>query len=100
MSQLVIVQPRPVHYISNVDDRMCAILGAMGFATSFIQRETGLTPSQITYRLKKAGIRRIDYRNGTSRAAKLIVRHSRQRLDAQINDIYNLRRLNPPPKKG
>lgn len=44
----------------------------MGFSTAFIMEKTGLSPSQITYRLSRAGLTRAnktsrsDFRNGKS----------------------------------
>jgi hypothetical protein len=51
-------------------------MASMGFSTRAIIRETGLTSSQTTYRLKKAGIKRADYRNGESYMAKFQLRHA------------------------
>ena len=40
-----------------------ARLGEKGFSTQYITQETGLSSSQVLYRLNKAGIRRSDFRN-------------------------------------
>lgn len=62
-------KPKRVTWTSD-DELRCAILAGMGFSTQFIMEETGLTQSQITYRLKKAAIKRADYRNGGSAMAE------------------------------
>lgn len=62
------------------EDYEAAFLGSLGFSTRCIQSRTKLSPGQVTYRLKKAAIRRIDYRDGTSETATLVLR-----LRPQIN---------------
>jgi len=52
------------------DELRCAILAGMGFSTKFIMAETGLTACQISYRLRKASIKRAEYRNGESAMAE------------------------------
>jgi len=47
--------------------------GAFGLTTKYIMRETGLSSCQVSYRLAKSGIRRMDYRNGVSPIAKLVM---------------------------
>jgi hypothetical protein len=64
---------RRVDFIHRVDDLRCATMGALGFATDFIVRLTGMSPSQVTYRLGKAHIRRPDYGNGRGPEAKHIL---------------------------
>lgn len=67
-------KPRPVDF---VNDAMClraAILGSLGFSTAAITDRCGYTPSQVLYRLKKAGITRAAYRNGGSAMAIYVVR--------------------------
>jgi hypothetical protein len=53
-------------------DMECALLGEAGWHTKAIARATHLTPSQVLYRLKRAGVRRVDYRNGVSEIAKYV----------------------------
>jgi hypothetical protein len=59
------------HHITFLDaeDLEVAVRGALGQSTKAIQAKTSLTPCQITYRLHKANIRRMDYRNGESSVA-------------------------------
>jgi hypothetical protein len=65
-------KPRRIDLISDDADHACAFFGAIGMSTKFITKRTGLTPSQISYRLKKGGFTRengasrMDYRNGDS----------------------------------
>lgn len=77
-------QPRRVDYYRNTEDHECALLGAMGFSTRFIWRETSLSDGQIAYRLKKASIRRMDYRNGDSDLAKMMLRNVRPTAEQQL----------------
>ena len=55
------------------DDFACALLGSLGFSTKLIMARTGLSPSQIGYRLKVGGIKRSDYRNGESLLADTMI---------------------------
>ena len=48
------------------NDFHCALLGGMGFSSKYISSQTGLTVSQIGYRLRLSSIKRSDYRNGES----------------------------------
>lgn len=68
--------PRPVNLLHG-DDFKCAVLGSLGFSTRLIMRHTGLTPSQIGYRLRKGEIRRSDYRNGESSVAENLLQRTR-----------------------
>ena len=67
---------RPVNLLHG-DDFKCAVLGSLGFSTRLIMSHTGLTPSQISYRLRKGEIRRSDYRNGESAVAENLLQRSR-----------------------
>lgn len=59
------------------DDFKCAMMGSLGFSTNLIMRHTELTPSQVGYRLRKAEIRRADYRNGESAVAESMLQRAR-----------------------
>lgn len=63
-------QRRFVNFTGNEDDFTVAMMGALGFGTHAIQEKTGLTFCQVTYRLNMGGIKRADYRRGSSRVAK------------------------------
>jgi len=70
------VVARRVNLIEGEDFR-CALLGSLGFSTRCIMEHTDLTPSQIGYRLRMGGIRRIDYRNGESPVATALMKKAR-----------------------
>jgi hypothetical protein len=67
------VKSRPVDFFKYDEDFECVYMGALGFSTRGIQFRLGsgkrLTAGQIAYRLKKANVRRADYRNGDSEFA-------------------------------
>lgn len=77
------------------DDFNCAMYGAFGFSTNFIQRKTGLEPGRVVYRLKKANIRRMDFRNGESPFAQLVIRQVRDIAEPKLHDY--LRKHVPAP---
>jgi hypothetical protein len=78
-------KPIRVDFLSNDSDYEAAFLGSLGFSTRCIQTRTKLSPGQITYRLRKATIRRIDYRDGTSDMASLVLRQARPAIEAELN---------------
>jgi hypothetical protein len=77
-------KPRRVDFFTNDSDYECAFLGSMGFSTRCIEAHTSLTPGQITYRLHKATIRRIDYRDGASDVASIMLRHMRPAVEKEV----------------
>jgi len=76
-------KPRRVDFFGIDEDYEAAFLGSLGFSTRCIQARTKLSPGQVTYRLKKAAIRRIDYRDGTSETATMVMR-LRPSIDKQL----------------
>lgn len=76
---------RRVDFLGNDHDYEAAFLGSLGFSTKCIMSRTKLRPGQVTYRLKKASIRRIDYRDGTSDMASLVLRQMRPAIEDQLN---------------
>lgn len=80
-------KPRRVDFISDGADHACAFFGAIGMSTKFISKKTGLTASQISYRLKKGGFTRVngasrlDYRNGDSPFSLSMVDIARKVID-------------------
>ena len=68
--------PRKVELLKG-DDFKCALLGSLGFSTKLIMEHTDLTPAQVGYRLRKGGIRRMDYRNGESAVASAMLQKAR-----------------------
>lgn len=71
------MKPRRVDFFNYEEDFECAYMGAIGLSTKAIISRTKLSGGQITYRLKKAHIRRMDYRDGTSEFATIIYRKMR-----------------------
>ena len=80
----------PVNWTSD-DDLKAAIMAAMGFSTKFICDETGLSPCQVTYRLRKANIRRATYRNGESDMAQRVIERAMPGRPRDIRDTLNLK---------
>lgn len=68
----VSAQPKRVDFTKNETDLAVVVLGMMGLSNKCIKRKTQLTNCQVTYRLHKAGVKRLDYRNGESKAFDLI----------------------------
>ncbi len=62
-----------VDFANNPDDFETLILGALGKSSNFIASQTGYSPGQIAYRLKKREIKRIDYRNGISELSQRLL---------------------------
>jgi hypothetical protein len=87
-------QPRLVDYLHNRADYECALLGALGFSTRYIQSKTSLRTGQITYRLRKAQVSRMDFRNGQSVYAQLVLRNMRAVAEPKL--IKHLYSVTPP----
>lgn len=64
--------PRRVTWLDD-DDLRCVFYAKMGFATQMISENTGLTTSQVAYRLRRARVYRKDYRNGSSDMAQRVI---------------------------
>src|SRR5206468_7940248 len=82
-------RPRLVDYMHNREDYECALLGALGFSSRYIQSKTGLRNGQITYRLHKAHIRRMDFRNGDSVYAKMVLRNMRSVAEPKLLKVLD-----------
>lgn len=90
-------RPRLVDYLHNREDYECAHFGALGFSTRFIAERTKLRPGQIGYRLKKASISRMAFRNGESVYARLVLRNMRQVTQEKlVKHLYTV----TPPRTG
>lgn len=63
---------RPVDAVNNTQDRWCLILAMRGRSNRAIIAKTGLTPGQITYRLRLYEVSRMDYRNGEGPLAQKV----------------------------
>jgi hypothetical protein len=60
---------RLVDYAPDTGDYLAVLMAEFGFSTKAIARQTRLTVSQVNYRVRGAGVKRSDYRDGTSRVA-------------------------------
>jgi hypothetical protein len=78
-------KPRRVDFELYKDDFEAALLGSLGFSTRYIQSKTKLTNGKITYRLKKASVKRMEYRNGQSDIAKLVLRNLRPTVERELH---------------
>lgn len=76
--------PCKVDFLANDEDFQVALLGAMGFSTTFIKRETGLTDGQIQYRLGKAEIKRKSYRDGESQEAEMVMATLSKKMSKEL----------------
>jgi len=66
-------KPKKVDWRNNLDDIRVVIMGKLGLSTKAIIRDTGFTPCQVAYRLSKASVRRLDFRNGESNMARIVL---------------------------
>jgi len=76
--------PRRVDFLRNADDLRALVLGNLGFSTTCIENETGLSPSQITYRLGKASVKRANYRNGITEFSKIVLKKLEPTIAANV----------------
>lgn len=79
-------QALPVDFENDPTQREVGHLADAGLFTRAIARETGLSESQVTYRLGILKVRRARYRDGTSQMAKLVVSaiHARAAMQDQM----------------
>jgi hypothetical protein len=83
----VAVQRRSVDLLHDKMDFEVAMLASLGFSTEMIMQHTGYSFSQVTYRLHKAGVKRMEYRNGTSPVAQAILEHKRVARPIVMNGL-------------
>lgn len=55
------------------EDVSCEMMATLGFSNRAIRAHTGLTDNQIQLRLKRANIKRVDYRDAISPIGKAVV---------------------------
>lgn len=77
---------RLVDFSNNADDFQAVLLGSLGFSTNCIASKTGLSGGQVIYRLGKAGVRRMDYRNGDTRIAGIVLQDMEEKAARQVRD--------------
>jgi hypothetical protein len=70
--------PTKVNPTINQQDLEVLYAGASGRSTKFIQGQTPYSPSQVLYRLKKDGIRRMDARNGDTEFSRIMYEKGRE----------------------
>lgn len=58
--------------LANQQDFECVLLGRFGMTMATIAQFTGLSKGQVSYRLKKAGIRTTDFRYGKGEFASMV----------------------------
>jgi hypothetical protein len=86
----LIAKARRVDFLSEASDHECALLAAMGMSTHYIIQQTGLSPSQITYRIRRAGLTRdngtsrLDFRNGVSPFTAPLLNMARSAIDKDL----------------
>jgi hypothetical protein len=76
--------PRRVDAINNYADHWCLLLAMRGRSNRAIIKKTGLTPSQISYRLKTFGVSRMDYRNGEGPLARKVDKATEELAEAAL----------------
>jgi hypothetical protein len=84
MPKITRTLPCRVDFIMHDEDFQVALLGSMGFSTTFIQKETGLTEGQVSYRLSKAAIKRKDYRDGESGEAEMVIATLTKKMSREL----------------
>ncbi|HEX4647049.1 MAG TPA: hypothetical protein VH598_15710 [Verrucomicrobiae bacterium] len=73
-----------VALLSRQVDFDCLMLGSFGLKTRVIADYTGLTASQVVYRLKKAKIRISDFREGHGPFAAMVLEGLKRRAAKQV----------------
>lgn len=78
--------------LTDANNFMVALYGDSGMSSRFIQEKTGLTKSQVLYRLKAYDIKLSNYRNGNSLIARAVLQQGRQmvgyHLEAALRSKY------------
>ena len=64
-------------------------LASIGFSSKYIAKLTGLTRSEIFYRLRTEGVKITDFRNGKSRVAKIVSKNVLHYSDQIESENYN-----------
>jgi hypothetical protein len=75
-----------VDFLRHRQDMNVLLLGSLGFSTGYIAGKCGLSMGQVLYRLKQGSVKRMDYRNGDSSAAGLVVRRVEASITNSIRD--------------
>jgi hypothetical protein len=89
-------RPKSANPLLDANNFLVALYGDEGMSSKFIQEKTGMTKSQVLYRLKAYDIRLSNYRNGNSLSARAVLQHGRQmvgyHLEAALRAKYGNQR--------
>lgn len=69
------------------EDVECIILAKLGFSRKCIAARTGLSEGQISTRIKIAGVRLADYRNGETHLANSVIEAAHQDSTVYFNEV-------------
>jgi len=78
MNRAYRILSRPRSKLWTVDDFEAVILAEVGFSVATIAAKKRLSKAQVTYRMKLAGVKLRDYRDGKSRVAIMVLSASRK----------------------
>jgi hypothetical protein len=78
-------KPRRVDFEIYKQDFEAALYGSLGLTAASISSRTQLSKGQVTYRLRKAGVRLGDYRSGESTIARMVLRNMRPVLERELH---------------
>ena len=96
--------PTRVNPFLNNQDLEVLYAGASGRSTKFIQAQTPYSQSQVLYRLKKDGIKRMDARNGDTEFSQLMYEQGRELfLKLEMNKLrkkYKDEQISTKKSKG
>ena len=82
--------PARIVRLGEGDDFQAVLWASLGRSYRFIQSKTGLTYCQIGYRLRKAGVRTTDYRNGLGVIAEEIDRRIIHNFEGRLRKEMKL----------
>lgn len=82
-------QPRKVDPVQHASDFTAALLASYGFSSNFISARTGLTKSQVSYRLKRFDLKLRDYRQGESLGAQATIRNSQREIGRAMSEYLS-----------
>lgn len=85
---------RHVALLSKQEDFETIMLASMGLTAKAITKRSGYSVGQVYYRLRKAGVKITDYRNGTSVFAQLVMeqvgRKAAQKLTQNVRALISV----------
>lgn len=77
-------KPRRVDFYIYKQDFDAVLYGSLGQTTAAIAASTKFSKGQVSYRLRKAGVRLNDYRSGQSHIAKVVLKNMRPTLEREL----------------